>query len=44
MPQVGFEPKIPEFERVKTGHALDPAATVIGTYNNRYVLKCQHSV
>jgi hypothetical protein len=30
MPQVGFEPVIPEFERAKTAHALDGAATVIG--------------
>jgi hypothetical protein len=29
MPQVGFEPKIPVFERAKTVHALDRAATVI---------------
>jgi hypothetical protein len=31
MPQVGFEPTIPVFERPKTVHALDRAATVIGT-------------
>jgi hypothetical protein len=30
MSQVGFEPTIPAFERTKTGHALDGAATVIG--------------
>jgi hypothetical protein len=30
MPQVGFEPVIPVFERVKTVHALDRAATVFG--------------
>jgi hypothetical protein len=30
MPQVGFEPTIPVFEWVKTVHALDRAATVIG--------------
>jgi hypothetical protein len=30
MPQVGFEPKIPVFERAKTVHALDCADTVIG--------------
>jgi hypothetical protein len=30
MPQVGFEPTIPVFERAKTVHALDRAATVIG--------------
>jgi hypothetical protein len=29
MPQVRFEPTIPVFERVKTVHALDRAATVI---------------
>jgi hypothetical protein len=31
MPWVGFEPTIPEFERAKTVHALERAATVIGT-------------
>jgi hypothetical protein len=30
MPQVGFETTIPMFERVKTVHAFDCAATVIG--------------
>jgi hypothetical protein len=30
MPQVEFEPMIPAFERAKTVHALDSAATVIG--------------
>jgi hypothetical protein len=30
MPQVGFEPTIPAFERAKTVHASDRAATVIG--------------
>jgi hypothetical protein len=30
MPWVGFEPTIPAFERAKTVHALDAAATVIG--------------
>jgi hypothetical protein len=30
MPQVGFEPMIPVFERAKTVHALDRAATMIG--------------
>jgi hypothetical protein len=30
MPRVGFEPTIPVFERAKTNHALDHAATVIG--------------
>jgi hypothetical protein len=31
MPQVGFEPTIPVFERAKIVHALNGAATVIGT-------------
>jgi hypothetical protein len=30
MPQVGFEPIIPAFERAKTVHATDRAANVIG--------------
>jgi hypothetical protein len=30
MPSVGFEPTIPAFERAKTVHALDRAATVMG--------------
>jgi hypothetical protein len=29
MPQVGFEPIVPAFERAKTVHALDGAANVI---------------
>jgi hypothetical protein len=29
MPQVGFEPTIPLFERAKTVHALERVATVI---------------
>jgi hypothetical protein len=33
MPQVGFEPTIPVFERAKSVHALDGAATVIGSLN-----------
>jgi hypothetical protein len=33
MPQVGSEPTIPVFERAKTVHALDRAATVIGLLN-----------
>jgi hypothetical protein len=33
MPQVGFEPKIPVFERAKTVDALDRAATVIGRFH-----------
>jgi hypothetical protein len=31
MPRVGFDPTIPAFERAKTVHALDRAATVIGS-------------
>jgi hypothetical protein len=31
MPQVGFEPTIPVFERAKRVHDIDRAATVIGT-------------
>jgi hypothetical protein len=30
MPQVGFEPTIPVFQRAKTVHALDRAAPLIG--------------
>jgi hypothetical protein len=30
MPQVGFEPTIPVFKRVKTVHALDRLATEMG--------------
>jgi hypothetical protein len=37
MLRVGLEPKIPIFERVKTIHALDCAATVIGTFLLTYV-------
>jgi hypothetical protein len=32
MPWVEFEPTIPAFEREKTVHALDRAATVICTF------------
>jgi hypothetical protein len=31
MARVGFEHTIPAFERAKIFHALEPAATVIGT-------------
>jgi hypothetical protein len=31
MPQVGFEPTVQVFERAKTVHALDRAATVTDT-------------
>jgi hypothetical protein len=30
MPRLGFEPTTPAFERAKTVHALDRAATVVG--------------
>jgi hypothetical protein len=39
MPQVGFEPTIPEFQRAKTVHALDVAATVIGIGLYIYMLE-----
>jgi hypothetical protein len=35
MPRVGFEPTIPVFERAKNVHAVDRAATVIGTVKLR---------
>jgi hypothetical protein len=35
MPLVGFEPTIPVFERAKTVHVLDRAATVIGIFETR---------
>jgi hypothetical protein len=38
MPQVRFEIKIPVFERAKTVHALDRAATLIGL-KLAYVIK-----
>jgi hypothetical protein len=38
MPRVGFEPAIPVFERAKTVHALDCAATVIGTGSTNNLL------
>jgi hypothetical protein len=34
MPLVGFEPTIAAFERAKIVHALDRAATMIGSNNN----------
>jgi hypothetical protein len=37
MPQVRFEPTIPVFQRAKTVHAIDRAATVIGK-NVLYIL------
>jgi hypothetical protein len=40
MPQVGFEPTIPLFERAKTVYAIDRAATVIGAYQALVWRKC----
>jgi hypothetical protein len=37
MPQVGFEPPIPVFERAKTVHALSRETTVIGHEDVRRV-------
>jgi hypothetical protein len=37
MPEVRFEPMVPVFERAKTVHAPDGAATVIGTFAQRSV-------
>jgi hypothetical protein len=36
MPWVGFEPTIPVFERAKTVHASDRAATVIGSHSTEF--------
>jgi hypothetical protein len=41
MPRVRFEPTIPGFERAKTVHALDRAATVIGYVCGVYVKSAQ---
>jgi hypothetical protein len=43
MPQVGFEPTIPVFERAKTVHALGGAATVIGN-NSAPTLRKTHCI
>jgi hypothetical protein len=43
MPQVEFEPTIPVFEPAKTVHALDLAATVIGS-KNRILLKSDSTI
>jgi hypothetical protein len=43
MPRVRFEPTIPAFERAKTDHALDRAATVIGgTHVYQYQIKSEN--
>jgi hypothetical protein len=36
MPRVAFEPTITVFERAETVHALDSAATVIGSNSDLY--------
>jgi hypothetical protein len=40
MPWLEFEPPVPEFERAKTFHALDLAATAIGIYTTEVHEKC----
>jgi hypothetical protein len=42
MPQVRFEPTIPVFERAKTVHALDHAATVIDSFLIPALKMCFH--
>jgi hypothetical protein len=37
--ELGFEPTISVFERAKTVHALDGAATVIGSFPDVFILK-----
>jgi hypothetical protein len=44
MPQVGFEPVIPVFERAKTVETLDHAATVIGILTDLLLTKPINSV
>jgi hypothetical protein len=43
MPRMGFEPTIPMFEREKTVHALDRAATLIGFHppHSLKIYSCQ---
>jgi hypothetical protein len=41
MPQMGFEPTIPVFERAKTVHALDRAVTVLGKVTHNPAHKYQ---
>jgi hypothetical protein len=43
MPQVGFELTIPVFERAKTVHTLNRAATVIGESTVHEKGKCVNS-
>jgi hypothetical protein len=45
MPRMEFEPTIPVFERVRTVHALDRAATVIGQkYITGYNITVSHFI
>jgi hypothetical protein len=45
MPRVAFEPMTLVFDRVKTVHALDHAATMIGMmYENMIPLLCSRTV
>jgi hypothetical protein len=44
MPRVGFEPTIPVFERAKTFHALDRAASVIGEQISGYTYNSPESI
>jgi hypothetical protein len=44
MPSVRFEPTIPVFERAKTVHALDRAATVIGSRSRPVEIYLQSSI
>jgi hypothetical protein len=39
MPEVGFESAISVFERAKTVHALNNAATVIGPLRDYYLVE-----
>jgi hypothetical protein len=43
MPREGFESTIPVFEKAETVHALDRAATVIGTFHNCLSLSSKYS-
>jgi hypothetical protein len=43
MPRVGFEPTIPAFERAKTVHALDRAATLMPFYKLTGRFKSEYS-
>jgi hypothetical protein len=38
MPQAGFEPTIPVYERAKTVHVLDRADAVTGTYTTNQAI------